>query len=111
MDGLEHKFAKIIILGDVGVGKTSLIRRYCKGIFEQKQRSTLGMDYQQKRVKLKGNDELTLQIWDTAGQEQFNSLSQLYFRDTTACVLVYDITKRESYKNLSIWLQEFMDKK
>ena len=108
---LDKKYAKIIILGDVGVGKTAIIQWYCTGNFHSNRRATLGLDYQQKRVKLRNGGELTLQIWDTAGQEQFKSLSQLYFRDSQACIMVYDVTKRESFNNLNSWVQEYLEKK
>ncbi|KAJ4300411.1 hypothetical protein N0V88_003086 [Collariella sp. IMI 366227] len=100
--------AKIVVLGSQGVGKTSLVMRYCKGAFEPAQvTSTVGASFLTKRVVDTDTDTLVrLQIWDTAGQERFRSISRLYYRGANACILCYSITDAKSFAEMGIWLTE-----
>ncbi|KAK4640324.1 hypothetical protein QC761_606010 [Podospora bellae-mahoneyi] len=100
--------AKIVILGSQGVGKTSLVTRYCKGAFDPaKTTSTVGASFMTKRVVDTDTDTLVrLQIWDTAGQERFRSISRLYYRGANACILCYSITDSSSFHEMSLWLTE-----
>jgi small GTP-binding protein len=101
-DGIE---AKVVLLGSPGTGKTSLIWRYTKKRFVADPTATVqGQLYTgksiQKGVKVK------LQIWDTAGQERFKSMAPLYYRGAHVCILLYDISDRESFHELKEWLDE-----
>jgi Ras-related protein Rab-7A len=110
MSGQRRKKAllKIIILGDSGVGKTSLMNRYAKDRFSQKYKATIGADTMTKEITV--DDKLiTLQIWDTAGQERFQSLGVSFYRGADACVLVYDITDPKSFDNVDTWKEEFLN--
>ncbi|KAK3905712.1 small GTPase superfamily rab type [Staphylotrichum tortipilum] len=100
--------AKIVVLGAQGVGKTSLVMRYCKGAFNPAQiTSTVGASFLTKRVVDTDTDTLVrLQIWDTAGQERFRSISRLYYRGANACILCYSITDASSFAEMGIWLTE-----
>ncbi|AEO66950.1 uncharacterized protein THITE_16250, partial [Thermothielavioides terrestris NRRL 8126] len=100
--------AKIVVLGAQGVGKTSLVMRYCKGSFNPSQTtSTVGASFLTKRVVDTDTDTLVrLQIWDTAGQERFRSISRLYYRGANACILCYSITDAQSFAEMGIWLTE-----
>ncbi|KAH6635439.1 P-loop containing nucleoside triphosphate hydrolase protein [Chaetomium sp. MPI-SDFR-AT-0129] len=100
--------AKIVVLGSQGVGKTSLVMRYCKGAFVPSQiTSTVGASFLTKRVVDTDTDTLVrLQIWDTAGQERFRSISRLYYRGANACILCYSITDAASFAEMGIWLTE-----
>lgn len=99
---------KIIVLGDSGVGKTSLMSRYVQKKFSPHFKATIGADFLHKDVTL--DDRLTtLQIWDTAGQERFMSLGVAFYRGSDACVLVYDICDQKSFENLNNWKKEFVD--
>ncbi|GAB1318858.1 hypothetical protein MFIFM68171_09068 [Madurella fahalii] len=100
--------AKIVVLGSQGVGKTSLVMRYCKGAFNPSQvTSTVGASFLTKRVVDTDTDTLVrLQIWDTAGQERFRSISRLYYRGANACILCYSITDARSFAEMGIWLTE-----
>ncbi|KAF0721376.1 hypothetical protein AaE_010076, partial [Aphanomyces astaci] len=82
---------KVIILGDSGVGKTSLMNQYVNQKFTNQYKATIGADFLTKEIM---SDEklVTMQIWDTAGQERFQSLGVAFYRGADACVLVYDIT-------------------
>ncbi|CAH0048884.1 unnamed protein product [Clonostachys solani] len=105
MSSLE---AKIVVLGSQGVGKTSLVMRYCKGEFNPAQiTSTVGASFQPKRVVDTDTDTtVRLQIWDTAGQERFRSISRLYYRGANACILCYSITDAQSFAEMGVWLTE-----
>ncbi|ODA76272.1 hypothetical protein RJ55_08117 [Drechmeria coniospora] len=105
MSSLE---AKIVVLGAQGVGKTSLVTRYCKGAFVPSQiESTVGASFMTKRVVDDDSDTVVrLQIWDTAGQERFRSISRLYYRGANACILCYSITDARSFEAMGVWLTE-----
>ncbi|CCE32182.1 hypothetical protein E4U22_003483 [Claviceps purpurea] len=105
MSSLE---AKIVVLGAQGVGKTSLVMRYCKGAFNPSQiTSTVGASFLTKRVVDSDSDTIVrLQIWDTAGQERFRSISRLYYRGANACILCYSITDAQSFAQMGVWLTE-----
>ncbi|KAI1779753.1 rab type ras GTPase [Hypoxylon cercidicola] len=105
MSSLE---AKIVVLGSQGVGKTSLVTRYCKGAFNPAETtSTIGASFMTKRVIDGDTDTVVrLQIWDTAGQERFRSISRLYYRGANACILCYSITDAQSFVQMGLWLTE-----
>jgi len=98
---------KVIILGDSGVGKTSLMNRYHSGKFTGQYKATIGADFLSKEVTVDGKTA-TLQIWDTAGQERFQSLGVAFYRGADACLLVYDVTDPRSFENLQNWRSEFL---
>lgn len=97
---------KIILLGDSGVGKTSLMRQFVSGKFENRYKATIGADFFTHEEEIDGR-MVNLQIWDTAGQERFQSLGSAFFRGADACMLVFDITSSESFSHLASWAQEF----
>lgn len=98
---------KVIILGDSGVGKTSLMNQYVHKRFSAQYKATIGADFLTKEVMI--DDKLvTLQIWDTAGQERFQSLGVAFYRGADSCVLVHDVTDAKSFDNLEMWMEEFL---
>ncbi|KAF5745704.1 Ras-related Rab7 [Tripterygium wilfordii] len=98
---------KVIILGDSGVGKTSLMNQYVNKKFSNQYKATIGADFLTKEVHFE--DRLfTLQIWDTAGQERFQSLGVAFYRGADCCVLVYDVNSAKSFDNLNNWREEFL---
>ncbi|KAG8201313.1 hypothetical protein JTE90_016793 [Oedothorax gibbosus] len=98
---------KVIILGDSGVGKTSLMNQYVNQKFSNQYKATIGADFLTKEILL--DDRLvTMQIWDTAGQERFQSLGIAFYRGADACVLVYDVTSTASFAALDAWRDEFL---
>lgn len=97
---------KIILLGDSGVGKTSLMRQFVSGKFESRYKATIGADFFTHEEVIDGRP-VNLQIWDTAGQERFQSLGSAFYRGADACMIVFDITSSESFSHITTWLQEF----
>ena len=95
---------KLILVGDSGVGKTCIINRYLKRSTSEVT-ATLSTSWYTKYEKIK-NYELAFQIWDTVGQEQYRSLNTLFFKDAHICLLVFDITRKESFNNIKNYWYE-----
>jgi len=105
--GRKKVLLKVIILGDSGVGKTSLMNQYVNKKFSNQYKATIGADFLTKEVMV--DDRLvTMQIWDTAGQERFQSLGVAFYRGADCCVLVYDTTSPSTFKSLDSWRDEFL---
>lgn len=100
--------AKIVVVGESGVGKTSIIVRFCKGFFNPEYLSTIGVNFFVQDVKM-GSRTLRFQIWDTAGQEQFGPLRHRYYVGSKGAILVYDKSSSSSYRKLDHWIQEIRD--
>lgn len=96
---------KVVVLGDSGVGKTSILSQFVKKRFDPRYKATIGADFWPKEMDVDGN-LVTLQIWDTAGQERFQSLGSAFYRGADACMLVFDITNRASFDHLDSWYDE-----
>ena len=98
---------KVIILGDTGVGKTSLMNQFVNKKFSGQYKATIGADFLTKEVMV--DDRLvTMQIWDTAGQERFQSLGVAFYRGADCCVLVYDVNVAKTFDSLNSWREEFL---
>ncbi|KAJ2634367.1 hypothetical protein GGF40_004242 [Coemansia sp. RSA 1286] len=97
--------AKVAILGKQAVGKTSLVTRYVHHTFSDRTPSTIGASFVTAKIELDGW-ECRLQLWDSAGQERFRAMTQMYYRGANAVVLVYDITNEQSFKDVDAWVQE-----
>lgn len=96
---------KVVLLGEGRVGKTSILLRFTKGEYTDRQVSTLQASYLDKKV-LVGSQSVQLSIWDTAGQERFHALGPIYYRDASGALLVYDITDAESFSKVKNWVKE-----
>jgi Ras-related protein Rab-5C len=97
---------KIVLLGDVNVGKTSIASRYCKNSFNDHHINTIGGAYQQQKVVLSNGSMVKLHIWDTSGQERFRAMTNLYYRDAQVAILTYDITNESSFSSIDFWINE-----
>jgi Ras-related protein Rab-7A len=107
MSSRKKTLLKVIILGDSGVGKTSLMQQFVNGKFSQQYKATIGADFLTKELVL-DDKTVTMQLWDTAGQERFQSLGVAFYRGADCCVLVYDVTNQKSFENISLWKDEFL---
>ena len=99
MNFLPDPVVKIILVGDTGVGKSSLLLTYAEEHFPGEHTPTIGVDFRFRRVKV-NNQTIKLQIWDTAGQERFRAISASYFRGSDIICLMYDITNKDSFESL-----------
>ncbi|KAJ1728390.1 hypothetical protein LPJ61_004058 [Coemansia biformis] len=97
--------AKVAVLGKQAVGKTSLVTRYVHHTFSDRTPSTIGAQFVPAKIELDGW-ECRLQLWDSAGQERFRAMTQMYYRGANAVVLVYDVTSEDSFKDVDTWVQE-----
>jgi small GTP-binding protein len=93
---------KLILLGDVGVGKSSIIQRYNENKFKEGSSSTLNSYFIEKEVKIQEED-IILELWDTAGQEQFRSITKIFVKNSKVILLVYDVTSRKSFESVTYW--------
>ena len=96
---------KILLIGDSGVGKTSLIMRFTKNIFSEDFLNSIGVDFKSKDLNVEGK-KIKLQIWDTAGQERFRTITSSYYRTAHAIAIVFDITRRQSYEHVKRWVED-----
>eukprot|EP01117_Protostelium_nocturnum_P000607 TRINITY_DN106_c0_g1_i1.p1 TRINITY_DN106_c0_g1~~TRINITY_DN106_c0_g1_i1.p1 ORF type:complete len:207 (+),score=72.38 TRINITY_DN106_c0_g1_i1:94-714(+) len=105
-EGAEYdQLFKILMIGDSGVGKSSILLRFTDDDFEEDQPCTIGVDFKTKIVNLE-NKRINLTIWDTAGQEKFRSLTSSYYRGAHGIIITYDVTRRNTFSSLSMWLKE-----
>ena len=109
--GAKVPGCKVVLLGDSGVGKTCIISRYISGTFEANSASTNGASYASKIVKYdKLGKTLSLDIWDTAGQEKYKALTKFFYKDAAVAILVYDITRKESFDSLkNYWYTQLQE--
>ena len=99
---------QIILVGESGVGKTSLIRRYANNLFNENHLQTLGIEFYNREEKI--NDQIILiKIWDTAGQEIFHSLTKNFYRKADGIIIVYDITDHNSFERVQDWVKSIYD--
>lgn len=97
---------KICLLGEGRVGKTSILLRFVKGDFDDRQTSTISASCFDKSIPIGGGESARVSLWDTAGQERFHALGPLYYRDADGALLVYDITDEQSFNRVREWVKE-----
>eukprot|EP00929_Paragymnodinium_shiwhaense_P112608 TRINITY_DN80865_c0_g1_i1.p1 TRINITY_DN80865_c0_g1~~TRINITY_DN80865_c0_g1_i1.p1 ORF type:complete len:208 (+),score=48.38 TRINITY_DN80865_c0_g1_i1:60-683(+) len=100
----DHLF-KILVIGDSGVGKSSILLRFCEDDFNEKQASTIGVDFKTKHIQIRGQ-KLKLAVWDTAGQERFRTLTSSYYRGAHGVILVYDCSQKATFEHVKFWQDE-----
>ena len=113
MEGQGSKVpgCKVVLLGDSGVGKTCIITRFVSSSFDANMTSTNGASYCTKLVKYEQlGKNLLLDVWDTAGQEKYRSLTKFFYKDAAAVILVYDITREDSFENMkNYWYNQLLE--
>jgi len=105
---MQKSLLKVVVLGDAGVGKTSLIRQFVEKTFSKEYKPTIGADFLTQDVTVNGKT-ITIQIWDTAGQERFKSMAVSFYRGSDAVMVTYDITDSNSFENVDTWMKEFCE--
>ena len=102
----EYSYSvKFIIVGDSSVGKSNILLRFSRNIFDSGHQATLGIEFANKHLIYNKTDYL-VQIWDTAGQENFRSVTRAYYKASAVAMVVYDITKEESFEHIKTWLSD-----
>ena len=96
---------KILILGDSGVGKTSILIKYINNKFDESHIATIGVDYMDKTIKYK-NINVKWQIWDTSGQEKFRSIARNFYRNSDAIFIVFDLNNKDTYNSIKQWIND-----
>lgn len=97
---------KIILLGDISVGKTALFTRYIDNTFPEEYKCTISTEFRAKSIILDKNTYAQLEIWDTCGEEKYRSLTRQYYRKSQGMIILFDLTNRTSFTNLSLWLND-----
>ena len=106
---ISLKVSKSIVVGDLSVGKTSLINRYCHNVFEKDYKPTIGVEYELRKYKVL-DQEFHLQMWDTSGEERFKCITAAYYRGSNVIVVVFDLYDTKSFHNASKWLEDALEK-
>ena len=96
---------KLVLLGDSGVGKTSIVTQYVSGNAPDSVKPTIGAAFVTKEVSIEGH-QLELLIWDTAGQEVYRGLAPMYYRSALIAIICYDVTRAQSFDSVSYWIKE-----
>ena len=100
---------KVLIIGDQGIGKTTLVHRYIYDTFKENKDSTIGLDFQEKVVQVSPDDKIKLKLWDTAGSEKFHSLAQRFFTNCDGIILCFDMSNKKTFDNLYGWVDYIND--
>ena len=104
--GINYDYLlKYIIIGDAAVGKSNLLLRFAQGDFKSEYQLTIGVEFGAKNVDI-NNKKFRLQIWDTAGQENYRSITRAYYKNSVCAILVYDISNKESFEHISNWVED-----
>ena len=100
---------KVLLLGDSIVGKTCILMRFTEGTFPEIHMSTVGLDYRVKQMTLENGQSAKVCIWDTAGQERFRAITKNYYKGAHGIMLIYDVTRQETYLNVRNWLTQIKE--
>jgi len=98
----DHLY-KILVIGDLGAGKTSIIKRYVHDFFSQHYRATIGVDFALKVLHWDANTVIRLQLWDIAGQERYGNMTRVYYKEAVGAFIVFDVTRSNTFESVSNW--------
>ena len=108
-DSEEHNF-KVVLVGEAGVGKTSIISQFIDQVFEEELQTSTGGSFSSKEIFFDNGKSLKLEIWDTAGQERYRSLTKIFYKNSSCAILVYDITKKQTFDELkNYWIGQIKE--
>ena len=102
----QTKECKVVILGNTGVGKSSIAVRYLQNRFSDQHLVTIGAQFQQPKIPLKNGGFLKVNLWDTAGEEKFRAMIPMYYKNARAAMLVYDVGNMKSFQDIEYWITE-----
>ncbi|XP_035659703.1 ras-related protein Rab-32-like isoform X3 [Branchiostoma floridae] len=108
-DKKEHLY-KILVIGDLGTGKTSIIKRYVHQFFSQHYRATIGVDFALKVINWDADTLIRLQLWDIAGQERFGNMTRVYYKEAVGAFVVFDVTRASTFEAVSKWKNDLDSK-
>ncbi|XP_058479692.1 ras-related protein Rab-38 [Solea solea] len=99
----QERLLKVLVIGDLGVGKTSIIKRYVNQVFSQHYRATIGVDFALKVLSWDNKSVLRLQLWDIAGQERYGNMTRVYYREAVGALVVFDMTRLSTFQAVLKW--------
>lgn len=102
-EGMNERLYKVLVVGDIGTGKTSIIKRYVHGIFSMHYKSTIGVDFALKVIQWDPQTLVRLQLWDIAGQERFGNMTRVYYKEAVAAMVVFDVTRENTFDAVERW--------
>jgi len=108
-DEVEEYVYKILVVGDLGCGKTSFIHRYVNHVFSNTYRATIGVDFALKTLKWDNKTSIRLQLWDIAGQERFGHMTRVYYKEAVGAMIVYDVTRDKTFQAVTKWKADIDD--
>merc|ERR1711862_506833 len=100
---LNEYLYKVLVVGDIGTGKTSIIKRYVHNIFSMHYKSTIGVDFALKVINWDENSVVRLQLWDIAGQERFGNMTRVYYKEAVGAFVVFDVTRVSTFEAVQKW--------
>eukprot|EP01119_Soliformovum_irregulare_P007903 TRINITY_DN204_c1_g1_i1.p1 TRINITY_DN204_c1_g1~~TRINITY_DN204_c1_g1_i1.p1 ORF type:complete len:216 (+),score=61.35 TRINITY_DN204_c1_g1_i1:74-721(+) len=109
-DGVTEHLFKILVVGDIGTGKTSIIKRYVHNIFSMHYKSTIGVEFALKVINWDPKTEIRLQLWDIAGQERFGNMTRVYYKEAVGAFVVFDVTRLPTFEAAAKWKSDIDSK-
>jgi len=102
-DGVTEYLYKVLVVGDIGTGKTSIIKRFVHNIFSMHYKSTIGVDFALKVINWDSKTVVRLQLWDIAGQERFGNMTRVYYKEAVGAFVVFDVTRVNTFEAVQKW--------
>lgn len=108
--GIVKKIIKVSVVGEMGTGKTSLIRQYVHGNFSEFYKTTIGVDFANKDFNWDDETQVSLQLWDIAGQERYGNMTHMYYQESSAAIIVFDVSRISSLECVDFWKKDLDSK-
>jgi len=109
-EGVKEYLYKVLVVGDIGVGKTSIIKRYVHNIFSMHYKATIGVDFALKVINWDPRTVVRLQLWDIAGQERFGNMTRVYYKEAVGAFVVFDVTRVGTFEAVQKWKNDIIAK-